>query len=123
MPNGNMVGSKLISRHGTVALRLDLLHDQRANFDCAAIGGPGFARVRRRVVGICDSHGHGPALRAAMDTLRDVLFEEIGVALGEIVGRHRDRLRRGRSDHRTVCSPPVLSAKTKLLMLLYRSSA
>src|SRR5262249_19407895 len=54
-------------------------------------------------------HHHGPPLRRAGDALSNLLFEEIGATLGELIGRYSDRLRRWqqRPAHDVLCAGTV----------------
>jgi hypothetical protein len=70
----------------SIPLGLDLLRDERADLDGAAVFWPGLAGVRGGVARVGDRHYHGPALRRAGDALSDLLFEVIRAALGKIIG-------------------------------------
>ena len=93
-----------MSRHGPSALGFDLLDDKRANLDAAAVFRPRLARVRGLIAGVGDRDQHRPTQRAVLDAVGDLGFEEVGPALGELLGRDRDELRRRRKRpaHRVV---------------------
>ena len=70
---------------------------------------PRLAGVHGLIPGVGDRHPHRPTRRTGLDAVRNLGFEEVRPSLRELLGRHRNRLRRGRQRpaHRVVVSGTV----------------